>query len=77
MRLFPNPTTGNFQINNLDISFEKVELKIINLLGNCVYQYTLKDIDNKIDISFLPSGIYLVEIKSDSTFFYQRLTLEK
>ena len=76
-RLFPNPTNGNFQINNLNDSFEHVELKIINLLGNCVYQYTLKDIDNKIDISFLPSGIYLVEIKSDSTFFYQRLTLEK
>ncbi len=76
-RLFPNPTSGNFQINYLDASFENVELKIINLLGNCAYQFTLKDIDTKLDISFLPSGIYLVEIKSDSNFFYQRLTLEK
>jgi photosystem II stability/assembly factor-like uncharacterized protein len=56
--IFPNPATDfiNFQ----DMNNENATYSIYSCLGILVYQ---GQINNKIDISFLPTGIYFVKIR--------------
>ncbi len=53
IRIYPNPTTGLCRIDG-DEDFVKNAL-LVNLLGQ---KYSLQIIDNQIDISVFPNGIY-------------------
>jgi hypothetical protein len=63
--IFPNPTTGKFEVN-----IEKSEVKsleIYNIQGQIVKTIinNQSKTTNEIDISALPDGIYLLKIQSD------------
>jgi hypothetical protein len=54
--IFPNPTSGRFEISGNEIN----EIEIRNLLGDMIY----KGNSTQINISEEPKGIYLVKITS-------------
>lgn len=56
--LFPNPTSG---ILNINFGNELQHIKIINSIGRIVYETS--SVMNTVDLSNMPSGIYLVEIR--------------
>ncbi|MCS4300705.1 T9SS type A sorting domain-containing protein [Chryseobacterium sp. BIGb0232] len=58
LRIYPNPTTGIITINTQAI-YEKVE--VYNMAGQKVKEF--QDV-NKIDITELPTGIYMLNITS-------------
>lgn len=59
--LFPNPTTDNFTLTNV----EKVDNIVIhNLLGSPLKQYLVTE-NTTYDIADLPSGVYLVQLYSN------------
>jgi uncharacterized repeat protein (TIGR03803 family) len=61
--LYPNPTTGEFNIRNTKCRIEKVD--IYNLLGERVYSREV----NSRQIAFncpLPAGIYLVKVTAEN-----------
>ncbi len=64
--LYPNPVSDklNFQLNK---NLNNPEVKIFNQAGQIVYQNQFKSLSEtkSIDMSSLPSGIYMVYIKSD------------
>jgi len=67
--VFPNPTTSN-----LSIDFGKpvdlpVRFKLINSSGQAVDQFTIEKDQQftEIDLSYLPSGIYLLKAISDES----------
>ncbi len=66
--LFPNPTTGVVNLEYLPSGEGSVHLSVINSMGQKVYEE--KDISEngivsrKMDFKHLPSGIYLLQIKS-------------
>jgi parallel beta-helix repeat protein len=62
--LFPNPAQSYFVLNN-KVSTELMDVKVINSMGRIVYNNKLKSMD-KIDIANLPTGLYIVEIVSNS-----------
>jgi hypothetical protein len=78
MKVFPNPTSGLFtiQLNMLQIENEKIEIILINTLGQLCFMKTITPFDQTIneivelDNSF-PAGIYTLHIavgdKSEST----------
>ena len=59
IKIYPNPTTGNFTI----VGIQNAEIKVYDLLGRKVLENRYKD--NKIDISDQLAGIYFVMIQSD------------
>ena len=61
--LYPNPSTGNVFIHS---SYEEMDLKIVDVLGNLVFQKRLVKEDESISLN-LSSGIY----------FYQGFTVNK
>jgi len=58
--LFPNPTSGQVQLN-ISNDIDIVDVKLYNALGQQIAIAT----NNNIEMSFLPSGLYYLQISTD------------
>jgi chitinase len=78
--IFPNPTTGKF---NLNLNYDKekaVEVYVYNSLGKGIYNYNPGSIgvgQIEIDLSNESEGIFIVKIKSDNEITYRKIVLAK
>ena len=62
VRLFPNPvSTDKFYVTTT----KSIDLKIFDVLGKQVFEYTVTPGDNDVDITTLKDGIYLVKLSSE------------
>lgn len=74
LKLFPNPAT---EVLNIETSGEPIfEAKIIDQTGRIAIVQRADSDNIKINIHHLPRGIYLVELKSQSKVFRQKLIKE-
>ena len=64
VQIFPNPTTGIFNIQLLGVS-GKSSVEVYNMLGKEVESEKLKVESTEIDLSNQPAGIYLYRIISE------------
>lgn len=63
--VYPNPTTGEINISSQHIIIQKIE--IVSLSGKQVYSKTnIKDSNINLNISSLPSGMYLVKAYTEN-----------
>ncbi|MEZ4722751.1 MAG: T9SS type A sorting domain-containing protein [Flavobacteriales bacterium] len=69
--VYPNPTTG---LLNIGLSSSSQQVTITNLSGQIVMQKITSD--QNIDLSQLPSGVYIVAIAGDETLQQHRIIKE-
>ena len=63
INLYPNPIEGN----TLFIETNKaLKIEIYNVLGKKIQTSNVDAINNKVDVGFLYSGVYLIKMSSDS-----------
>ena len=67
--LFPNPTNGKLNVKT--IQFQINQVRIFNNLGQVMINKAL--INNELDISELPNGIYQVEFLTDNKRVQKRI----
>lgn len=73
--IYPNPTTGVF---NIDLEQEATEIKVVNLIGRVVLSQKVKGRSfYGLDISHLPKGTYIASFLQKGKWFSQRLVLVK
>jgi hypothetical protein len=65
--MFPNPTTGNLQINTVGQNLQSI--KIYNLTGELLQEH----FTNEFSVANLPSGIYFVITQTDKGIFTDKL----
>lgn len=67
-KVYPNPTNGliNLEFNSIQNLF--IEFSVYNTFGEIFYKekYLYDDKNTQLDLTFLPSGFYLVELKINS-----------
>jgi hypothetical protein len=68
---FPNPFTSELMVDIYNISFTNAVIKIYDMLGEKVYELSLKGNDSdtqnlSLDLQNLKAGIYSVEFSTDS-----------
>lgn len=64
--VFPNPSLGLFNIQN--INNKSFKLKVTDIKGRVVYEQTFRDVNSQsIDLSIYPDGIYLLNIYVDDS----------
>ena len=76
--IYPNPASEkiNIKLKNDQLSYNNIS--IINSLGQVVKtQKSNSEIDVNIDVKDLPSGLYLLNINSDSSTSVKKLIIEK
>jgi beta-glucanase (GH16 family) len=70
--IYPNPVNDYIKIQ-IGIQNDKIyQGRILNTLGKTVKTFTINQFDSKIDINYLPSGLYLLEINlTDNIYSYK------
>ena len=68
LNIYPNPGNGIYSIEGNIISNKDLNVKILNILGVKVYESNIKStsgiFNNKLNITSLPDGLYLLVVES-------------
>lgn len=67
INIFPNPLNNKLNIDFEKINFQKSNLKITNTLGQTVYIIDKLNQNQEIDLSFLSSGIYYINVQNSTS----------
>ena len=74
-KIYPNPTSSNFNIDLDDAQLIPVVLTITDLSGKMVYTEQLTKQSTRITVD-LPKGLYIIRLKSDNQQFSKKLMLK-
>lgn len=75
--IYPNPCNGVLFLNKLSLN-KNYNLKIYNLLGKCIYERIIVNVNSteKIYLSNISDGIYIIEISSDKENFRKKFIIQ-
>lgn len=71
VKLFPNPVSKSFYIENSVPTNTNAEMKIYDISGKIILTKH-QNISDEVDISALKSGIYFILVKQDDKTFYSK-----
>ncbi len=75
IKIYPNPSTGQFNVEFENGQID-AEIFVFNMHGMMVYQSKCKDQNlHIIDLNHMPSGMYLIIIKTEDTVLKEKLIL--
>ncbi len=76
--VYPNPSTGKFMISTQEALPGKTEVVMYNVLGAKVYSEQIEMLGNKaeINVTGLPTGIYILQLTNNSKQYTQRVTVK-
>jgi len=75
IKIFPNP--ANDFINIIASDNHNININIFNLFGKKVYSKDSSDPISKIDISELPSGLYIISVVSENSQISKRIVISR
>ena len=73
INIFPNPTEGQFKINNLT---NNSNILITDITGRIIYQNNVNSNELTIDLSEQPTGVYFINISDNKTSYTQKLIVQ-
>ncbi len=65
LNIFPNPSSGIFNISQEKNHIKKLAIKIYSVLGELIYQTTTETAQKIIDLTNLESGVYFVQVTDE------------
>ena len=72
--IYPNPVSDRLYVKYND-TVKINEYHIVSILGKLVQKGEL--IDNQIDVTSIPNGIYFITFYSNSTYKTEKIVVEK
>ncbi len=72
INVYPNPTKNNIYISNIK---ENTQIKIYDINGKEVFAKNISN-QEKINISFLPKGVYQIKFENGNAYKTRRLVVE-
>jgi L-ascorbate metabolism protein UlaG (beta-lactamase superfamily) len=74
IRIFPNPSIGNFGIS-IPASLEINRIEIYNMIGRCLIDRESNLNNITINLSDCPKGLYLIKLRSENNFISRKIYL--
>jgi hypothetical protein len=75
--IYPNPASNDLHIKIDDENFADNKLRIIDQIGHVVYSSSIKSDNEKIPVSHLSSGVYILQYISADKIFQLNFTINK
>lgn len=77
--IYPNPSNGVFTISVANLDTRKVELRILNVIGNEIYRETLilnePKLSKTINLDRYAKGLYYVKLEADNYSAVRRVVV--
>jgi PKD repeat protein len=70
---YPNPSNGSYNLELALNTTEAIAVKIFDAIGNMVFAN--KEVPKAIDLSAVPTGIYILQVQTGSRILTQKLYL--
>jgi hypothetical protein len=78
--IYPNPSNGVFTISISNLDARKVDLRIINVIGNEIFRETLTGTDAQftktVDLNSYSKGLYYVKLEADGYSTVRRVVIK-
>jgi hypothetical protein len=75
IQLFPNPSSGTVIVNCTSPSTKMI--RVYGLTGQEVYQTVISDLSNTLTLDMLVAGTYLIQIRSDTQSWQEKLIITR
>ena len=75
INIFPNPTVHELNINT--DYHEPLQVEMVDLLGRNVLTTTTMQLQSRLDVSHLPSAIYLLRLKGENGRLFKTFKINK
>lgn len=72
INMYPNPSQGLLNIQTTS----QQQLKILNAIGNVVYEKDGANGLQQLDLNFLPKGLYIIKLKEAQKVYVEKLIIE-
>ncbi len=66
IKLYPNPTTGDFVVATKDLKIS--EIRVVNIMGQTIKFLSSPDAVQTVSLADMPQGTYFVQITADNAF---------
>ena len=79
LSIYPNPNTGVFNVDLINVMDGKYTISVDNLLGQEVYSETRNVINtstNIVNLSNLTKGVYMINIENNDTSINRKIIIE-
>lgn len=73
VKLFPNPSSGLFTVENDDIG-QKLEL--FNQMGQLIYKIIITSKQTILNLTYLPKGVYYIQQSNNYNSYREKLVIE-
>jgi hypothetical protein len=74
--IYPNPSTGKFCIENINLSIDPAEILVMDLTGRVVYESTLIAEKVEVDLTGQQKGMYFVRVKEGEEIVTRKLIIQ-
>ncbi|UOQ75855.1 T9SS type A sorting domain-containing protein [Hymenobacter sp. 5516J-16] len=77
--MFPNPTAGELAIDVRGANTKgALQVEVLNMLGQRVHTASIRNnFENKVNLSNLANGMYIVKILADNEYMVGNVTIQK
>jgi len=75
--LYPTPASSKLFISGLNENFNRAEVSAHDLSGRKIFSQKISSSQNEIDVSSLPNGVYLLELKNEDETFTKKFEVKK
>ena len=80
LNIYPNPTSGMFNISFVTEEVVDLKLSIIDSYGKTILiennDIFIGEFTKKVDLSEYPKGIYMVQIRTNDSFITKRIVVQ-
>lgn len=70
VNIYPNPSNGIYNLSGLD---ENSKISVYDAIGQIIYTSIITKSKETVNISLLPNGIYMIQIKSENNIITKKV----
>ena len=75
IEIYPNPASDQLFIDTKSEGQVKLQIRFLNVNGGIIYDKVVSEYHNTIDISMIPSGLYLIQVMTDNSIMNKKVVI--